>query len=284
MWAWVLFGWIGLAMLLAVLHHRLQHLQPRLPAEVGEFLIRFETTLAQRHPEVGFLGLLRGHFAVLLRVRGQETPVSLQDAFRHCQAFPAAFEAMVDRLVHEIEEVGLDRVDDHPFAAVATAILPQIRSRQWLEEQDRFGESGFIHQLLTRDLAVVYVIDDARSMVFICRAHLRRWHKTEADIHGLALANLQRLGTVGLDHIDREPLLLRTGDGYDAARVLLLDQGSDGLLVAMPDRDVLWVAQEQGQNLDTLMAATERIVATAAHPVSAEVYRLRGGRLHPVSE
>lgn len=286
MWAWIVGVWIAVSLLLAYLHFRLRSGQPALPPEVETFLLRLETVLARRQPQVEYLGLLPGQFTALMRVHGQETPVSLQGAWRHAQAFPDAFDTMVDRLVADIEEVGLDRIADHDFAGVATWILPQVKGREWLQQHGAFGDAGIVHRPLNDDLVVAYVIDDPHTMVFVCRAHSQRWHKTEADLYHLATANLQRLSQRGIHREDvaTGPLLLQSGDGYDAARVLLLDQHDDGLLVAIPDRDVLWVAMEEGQDLGRLASTAQQIAATAEHPVSAHVYRTRQGRLEQISE
>ena len=141
-----------------------------------------------------------------------------------------------------------------------------------------------MQQPLNDDLVTVYVIDDPHCMVFVCREHLRRWRKSEADVHNLALANLQRLGGDGLlaETVGKEPVVLQSGDGFDAARVLLLEQ-AEGLLVAIPDRDTLWVGPAHGQNLEQLMATTEAIAQQASHPVSSQLYRVTDGRLAPVS-
>lgn len=283
MWAWLIGGWIVVAGVLAVLHHRLRRTAPGLPAEVEEFLVRLEMELTSRHPDIAYLGLLPGQFTALLRVRGQETMVALHEPWRHAQAFPDAFGAMVDRLVKDIEDIGLDRVGDHDFATVATWILPQIRGREWVEAQGTFGDSGLVHRLLTPELAVVYVIDDPQSMVFVCRAHLQNWRKSESDLHSLALTNLRRLGDLGAQPIGAEPVHLHTGDGYDAARLLLLEDQRDSLLVAIPDRDTLWVAQEEGQDLAALMAATSQQASRSSHPISGELYRLQTGQLQRVS-
>ena len=259
---------------------------PRLPTGVRDFLCAFELEL-QRHPQVEYLGLLPGQFACLLRVYGQETPVSMQDLFRRAEAFPSTLGSLVDRLVAEIQEVGLDRVSDHEWGGAATAILPQVRSREWVERHGRFGDAALVSRPLSGDLAIVYVIDDPQAMVFVCRAHLQRWRRSEEDLNRLALANLQRRAGDGLSAAvaSREPTLLQTGDGYDAARVLLLDQLDkvDGLLVAMPDRDVLWVAREEGQDLARLMSVTEAMARSAPHPVSAGVFRVTGGHLEPAA-
>jgi hypothetical protein len=51
--------------------------------------------------------------------------------------------------------------------------------------------------------------------------------------------------------------------------------------VAMPDRDVLWVAREEGQDLAQLMSVTEAMARSAPHPVSTSVFRVTGGHLEP---
>lgn len=285
MWLWIVVGWTALAGLLAWLHHRLHRLQPALPEAVAQFLLQFETALARRHPQVGYLGLLPARFACLLRLDGQETAVPLHDAWRRAQAFPEALPQLVDQLIEEVRAEGLDRVADREFGAVAPRLLPQVRSRAWIDERGCFGDSGLVCRPLSDDLAIVYVIDEPDSMVFVCRAQLRHWRKTEAELHGLALTNLRRRSDAlpAPETASGEPLLLQTGDGYDAARLLLLDR-AEGLLVAVPDRDLLWVAQERGQDLASLMATTEQIARTAPHPVSSQLYRVTDGRLQPLAE
>ncbi len=284
MWGWAVAGWMTFAVVATVLHIRWRRTHPSCAPEVAAFMLRFETELARSHPKVDFLGLLPDRFACLLRVDGQETPVALHEAFRHSQAFPEAFAAMVARLLDDVRAVGLDRVDDVDFAAAAPMILPQIRSSSWLDAQGRFGESALVYRRLNDDLVAVYVLDDPHSMIFVCRAHLQRWRKTEDDLHNLAVANLARMagGRLSAAAAARRPFVLQTGDGYDAARVFLLEEADD-LLVAIPDRDTLWVGGAEGQDIEQLMATTTAISATAAHPVSPQVWRLSGGRLEPWS-
>ncbi|MGE3172392.1 MAG: DUF1444 family protein [Planctomycetota bacterium] len=282
MWMWLAAAWCGISIVLAVLHHRLRRGQPSMPPEVQQFLLRFETELV-RFPHVEYLGLLPGQFACLLRVRGQETPLALHEMFRRCEAFPDAFGTTVEQLLAEIDDVALDRLDDHDFGAVATDLLPQVRSMEWVEAQGRFGDSALVYRKLNEHLATVYVIDDPQTMVFVCRAHLQRWHREVEDLHQLALANLRRRGGDVLQHLPADqPLLLQTGDGYDAARVLLLPE-QDGMLVAIPDRDLLWVGNERGQDLATLMARAESMAQQAPHPVSDRLFRLRDGQLEAVT-
>jgi hypothetical protein len=131
------------------------------------------------------------------------------------------------------------------------------------------------------------VIDDPWCMTFVCRQHLRRWGRDEEDLFHLATQNLHALARARLPlpgPEDDEGVLLRTGDGFDAARVLLLDpRQSEGLLVAMPERDVLWVGREDGTDLGALMRLNERQASAAEHPLSRSLYRIRDGRLVDVT-
>lgn len=283
MWLWVGIGWGALALGLAVVHHRLRQVRGGYPPEVEAFLLRFESELAAAHPQVQFLGMLPDRFACLLRVDGQETPVGLHEAWHRAQAFPEAFPRLVARLLADVGEAGLDRVGDVDFMDAAPILLPQVRSREWVEAQGAFGDAALVQRRLNDDLVTVYVIDDPHCMVFVCREHLRRWRKTEADLHNLALSNLARLGGESLVGAGAEPMVLQSGDGFDAARVLLLDQ-VEGLLVAIPDRDTLWVGPASGQNLEQLMTTTEAIARQSSHPVSPRLYRVTDGQLAPLSE
>jgi len=266
--------WCGVAVLLAAVFHRLRKATPTLAPEAQEFLRRFEEELA-RHEGVAFLGLLPGQFAGLLRVHGQETPVSLRELYRRSEAFPERFAQSVSQLIDEIGEQGLDRLDHHEFGGVAVDLMPQVKSLVWVEEQGRFGDSAIVHRRFGEDLAIVYVVDDPHSMTFVCRAHCKRWGRTVDDVHQLAMQNLQK--RCAEDSLPSAaagaPVMLQTGDGYDAARVLLLPQRED-VLVAMPDRDVLWVALDEGQDLAALERKATTMARAAAHPVSGRVYRL----------
>ena len=280
MWVWLIAGWVTAAVVAAAVHHRWRRAAAEPAPELAAFVLRFENELVRSHRDVAFLGMLPDRFACLLRVDGQETVVAMHDVFRHASAAPDAFTRLVAVLLAEIREVGMDQVGDVDFAAAAPLLLPQVRSRAWLERQGTFGDSGLASTALGGDLVTVYVVDDTKSMVFVCREHLRRWRKQVEDVHHLALANLARRGPALPAPAD-EPYVVRSGDGFDAARVLLLEP-REGLLVAVPDRDTLWVGPEQGQDLARLMATMEDVQEHSQHPVSAQLYRVTGGRLEPV--
>ncbi len=337
---WVLTGWVVVAVLVAGLHHRMQvrtrealglaGASPR-PENVTDgtdaprveaFVSDLKDVLLTR-PGVAFCGMVPGRFAAVIEVEGQETPVPLQEVFRHAEAFPEAFEQIVDRLIDEITEMGLDEHVDFALAEVALDLMPQVRSEAFVQAQGRFGDGGLVARPLAEGLMTCYVVDDSRTMVFVCRQDLANWGLDVDELHRLSLRNLERRvrssGSVadgpGLagrppaaDEIlpgvilprrahDDRVVVLNTEDGYDAARLLLLDpRRCEDLLMAVPDRDFLWIgsrtiastAVEPGtvqdrnaaigtaipRDLEALEEAVAELFATAAHPVSDQIWNL----------
>ncbi len=289
--AWIAFGWLGLSLATAAAFHvvRRRYRPVSIPPEVRIFLRDLDEIVRAQHPEVSIRGMLPGRFTMVFDVQGQEVPVPLHQIFRHATAFPEAMSQMVDTLMREIAAGGLSRVSDHRFEDVAPRILPQVRSAQWVSERSpAFGDATLVSRELASDLRVCYVVDDPWSMVFVCRAHLRQWGIEAEAVHKLATQNLRRLSgsSLPVPGATDEPIVVRTGDGYDAARVLLLDpEQAEGLLVAMPERDTLWLgstAPSSGGGLLSLMAINREHSEAAAYPVSPTVYRLHDGQLEAV--
>ena len=102
----------------------------------------------------------------------------------------------------------------------------------------------------------------------------------------LARQNLARcsVSTIPLPDGTRSSVLLRSGDGYDAARVLLLEEDQlEGLLIAMPEQEVLWLGQESEHSLESLSALNHEQNQRAPRPVSPQLYRMQDHELMPVS-
>jgi hypothetical protein len=275
---WIAVGCASLALLGAVIRAR-QRRNPRHTARAArDFLARLRECLEARSG-VRFRGVVAGRFTGIIEVDGQETPVPLHGLLRHFEAFPAGIDLAVGHLIEEIRADALDRPEDHPFSEVANDLLPQVRSVGWLASQaPALGDGALVHRRLGTDLAVCYVIDDAWSMVFICRAHLRQWGRSEEDLFQLARRNLalrtQRAAEAGAA---RDRPCLATGDGYDAARAVLLDPDhAEGLLVALPERDVLWV-EAGDEALAELMADATLRSPRATESRSLKLYRLEAG-------
>lgn len=285
---WLLVAWAGLGALVALVWRRC-HRGRRVPADVGRFLLRLRAEIARAQPGVEWRGWLPGRFTAIVAVDGQETPLPLQALYEHARAFPDAFGSLVARTIAEIRAEGLETPDDHDFQAVAADVLPQIKGREWLRTHaPAFGDAALVHRDIGGDLVVCYVIDAEWTMVYVCHGHLRAWNRSEEDVFHLATRNLLRKtgGPPRVPARGDEPVLVRTGDGYDAARVVLLDpERVEGLLVAVPDRDVLWLGAEpsDGSELARLMSLNAEQSRTSRHPVSAQVFRVHDGRLEALA-
>jgi hypothetical protein len=285
---WIIAAWLGLGLATAAAFHlvRRRYRPVPVPARVQAFVRRIEEIVRADHPEVAIRGMLPGRFTMVFEVQGQEVPVPLHQLFRHAAVFPDALPQMVATLIQEVASGGLARLDEHRFGDVAARILPQVRAAAWVAERSPvFGDAGLVSRPLAEDLRVCYVIDDPWSMVFVCRAHLRLWGIDEDALHRLATENLRRLGgdALPVPGPADEPVLVRTGDGYDASRVLLLDpERAQGLLVALPERDTLWLGS--GGDLPALMASSRDQSIGSAYPVSPKLYRFREGTLEALPE
>ncbi|MBM3961354.1 MAG: hypothetical protein FJ306_05560 [Planctomycetes bacterium] len=285
MWTWIATAWLAAAGVALYAHGRLRRRGFAMDPDDAAFLMRFENELDRCHRDVGFLGMLPDRVACLLCVDGQETVVSLHGLRPFAEAPGDEFTRRVASLLGEVRDVGLHRVEGigADFATACGNLLPQVRTRAWLDEHGAFGDSGLVHRALAEGLVVVYVLDDGPDMVFVCRRHLQRWRRSEPDLYQIACANLAATGAPLPAALPAEGLVLRSGDGFDAARVLLLLDAATELVVGLPDRDTLFVGDPLRVDVARIEAAVAAVAANAPHPVTDALYRLNGGRLQPVA-
>lgn len=285
MWTWIATAWLAAAGVALYAHCRLRRRGFAMDPDDAAFLMRFENELDRCHRDIGFLGLLPDRVACLLCVDGQETVVSLHGLRPFADAPGDEFTRRVASLLGEVRDVGLHRVDGigADFATACDNLLPQVRTRAWLDEHGAFGDSGLVHRALAEGLVVVYVLDDGPDMVFVCRRQLQRWRRSEPDLYQIACANLAVTGAPLPAALPPEGMVLRSGDGFDAARVLLLLDAATELVVGLPDRDTLFVGDPERVDVARVEAAVAAVAANAPHPVTDALYRLNGGRLQPVA-
>jgi uncharacterized protein YtpQ (UPF0354 family) len=277
MWVWLLVGWVSTSIVVAAVFHRRMRRRATGPmADLQRFLDQLAEQLGRQHPDAELRGIALDRDCLVLAIRGQQTLVPLQPVLSLYRTYPFALPHLVSRLLDQLEEEVLEQPTHHPFLEVFQDLMPQVRSRDWLRENgSTFGESALTHRALGDDLVVCYVIDDDATMVFVTRAHLKAWRKSEDDIHHIAIANLRRRTTNVMDASASRAAVYHEGDGFDAARVLLLDHDRvAGALVAMPDRDQLWVGGGAGDDLPRLMALTKERSEGATFPISSHVYRM----------
>lgn len=164
----------------------------------------------------------------------------------------------------------------------AAALLPKIERARFGRAYDAvvLGRGGdlAVDGLYVRELGggmiAAYVQDEGWRFNYLPRGRIAAWDASPDTVHSIGRSNLYH--RAALDHRAREVAL---GDGYDAARALLMDDvfydrgGPDGIEVAVPGRDLVLI----GPDLEP--ASVERAYAAARYPISPEVFVFRGDRL-----
>lgn len=146
-------------------------------------------------------------------------------------------------------------------------------------------------------LAVVYGLAAPGFDVIVNADHLLSWGVTPADVQDAALENLAAWSSAAAwsdEHSDQRRLLSsQTGDGGDAARILLpgvLDHlaselGGDGrVLVGLPERHLLIAGTLRSDDEEFAALLAEFVVeqsAAADEPIERHLFELVDGRVVP---
>jgi len=169
----------------------------------------------------------------------------------------------------------------------AATLLPKLERARFGRAYDAvvLGRGGdlAVDGLYRRDfgggLVTAYVQDEGWKFNYIPTGRVTQWDASPDTVHSVARSNLYH--RAALDHKAAEVTL---GDGYDAARGILIDDvffdriGESGCEIAMPGRDSLFVG-ERGASLDRGMVF--KAYESSKYPISPEVFVFKG---HHVSE
>lgn len=280
--AWLLVGGAAIA-----LRRRWCAWRGGLPASrLVPALRRFGRRLCRRidrnHPQWQVLDATGDGLGLVLRFAGQELALPIDELARHCEAFPSAMERQLAEFLR-LARGSLVQVGELLFDQVFLHLLPQLRTTAWLRQRaPAMGPASIVSRPLADELEVCYVIDEPEAMTFVTRAHLAHWGQVPERIHELALANLRRRGPLLAELSTTRATKVSMGDGYDAARLLLVPETWDRvqaptLCFAVPERDALWLAPADAPvTLAELMATTRAQCRASEHPLSEKLYQLAG--------
>lgn len=251
----------------------------RLEHNRKEFVRRVARRIGERHRELTVLG----EEPLALRIRSGSTDfrMSLDKMHRRFLRHPARFEEIVDAHLATVRE----SVATHgtlPFETASPRILPQVKNREFLRVNEQMGEGrGVVWRPLVDEIVVSYVLDSEHGMTYLTHADLAAWRKGADEIHAIALENLRRRSAPLGGRIDPSTgvQVIRTRDGYDAARVLILNEllkeAREDLLVGLPDRDTLMVMAVPVEKHRKVAVEFEKRIASAGHAViTRKVFRL----------
>ena len=167
----------------------------------------------------------------------------------------------------------------------------QLMPRLGLPDADPEGVTWFA-PLADDHLRAMLVLDQPTLVRFLRTLDLVEWRVGLVAARRRALENLdERSADVALLPVDDLPGVfeIATGDGYDAARLLILDRwvpGPLGALAVVPARDLLWVAPVDGpSSLELgamLWSEAREALPEVPYPLSGELFWHVEGRLHHV--
>jgi hypothetical protein len=169
----------------------------------------------------------------------------------------------------------------------AATLLPKLERARFGQAYDAvvLGRGGdlAVDGLYRRDfgggLMTAYVQDEGWKFNYIPNGRVTQWDASPDTVHSVARSNLYHRAA-----LDYKTVEVALGDGYDAARGILVDDvffdriGESGCEIAMPGRDVLLVGQ-RGTAIDHSIVA--QAYAGSKYPISPEIFVFKG---HRVSE
>jgi hypothetical protein len=164
------------------------------------------------------------------------------------------------------------------------ALLPRVERGRFVAAYDavKLGlglgpEARLLHAPLGGGLVAVHVEDEGWKFTHFNVGRYASWDTTIGTVTSAARSNLYH--REALDHLACE---VRVGDGYDAGRLVLVDDvyydrgGPDGVEVAVPHRDLLMIAPPGGS---LSRPAVRQAYDRAAYPISPAVFVSHRGSL-----
>lgn len=161
----------------------------------------------------------------------------------------------------------------------ATRLRPRLRTEAWLDRRDlaarsRGRRADSCHRRIAPGLFLTVVIDDETTLTSVDGRMLHRWNVTFERVARQALDNLAALSAEPYLAVGPGLWLAPWEDGHAAARLLCPPPRATDLVAAIPDHDVLLLADARVPNaLDALAYALEGLERTG--PLTEQLFRLR---------
>ncbi len=143
------------------------------------------------------------------------------------------------------------------------------------------------------EVVVAIAIDLTHAYSYVSPANLERWKVTEELAYEQALSNLEQASDGIQIHASEEPqrlLAIQTGDGYDAARLLLpamrklaVEQLGEPCYAAFPNRDflILWSRSNPEEFQSMVRAQIRQDSESQPYPLTSTVFVVTRGGVEP---
>jgi hypothetical protein len=257
---------------------------------VARVVRSFERVLCERRPH---RAIREQHELQLVLDDGSEVDLQrVADSTRDQDE--SACESAAARLVSMLPEAG-GQAPGVPWEEARDRLLPRLVGQSFLEQLDSQGASQdtLATEALAADVHVALVLSYEGRVRYVRRDELDRWEADESEAHALAVRNLaKRSEQARFARVETEagPLVIaRTGDGLDAARLVLpglykvlAAELTPPLLAAVPHRDTLLACG--GHEPQIVRALRERSRADAQrapHRISEALFEVTPDGIEP---
>ena len=215
----------------------------------------------------------REGFELRLRASGADVAADLGTFYAAYMRDPGQLDIVFETFMRSVLGIQPDR-STSTYSDLSERIYPMIKPLAMLVEVRERRLPMLAYREFLGDLMIAYVIDEDRSVAYINEEHLERWGVSIHDLHAQAIANLRRRTDANVKYTtvgagEQRLFIYNSGDGYDAARLLLSDVLSGWardlpgqLIIGIPNRDFLIAFSDA--NPEILRAVAAQVQADAA--------------------
>jgi len=237
---------------------------------------------------VAFRGRFRAHLSnapdiewrkdtptgMLCAVSGLPLEVDLLESYifqlRHREDESELFQALTDALRQRVPPV-----TPPPFPLVRDRLLPVLRREADLVLSKGYRRQHFpVRTPMASDVVVAYVIEGQFQMTSITEGMLSAWGLSVVHLHALAVENLRTKTRHLPEDLGGPQTEYVALDGYDAARVLVLDlvvpHGISDPVVAIPHAHACLIASADQSS--ALAARAAALYAGADLPLTRQLF------------
>lgn len=274
----------------AVLVEELSHAEDEAAARtgLGRGLALLEQRLAALRPELTIREVFEQHVVLSDGIELDLSRVLLATEGQDTRAVTLAIDKLIAMLPGSPQATELESTPDE--------LLPRLVPTEFLQDSPSTRSELVLAPVFGGALFAALLLGYEGRARYVRTRELSAWSLTPGDALALALQNLAaRSARARFARIDTPhgPLVFaRTGDGLDAARLLLptlhevlAPELGSPFLAAAPHRDVLFACALEPRELrESLLARVREDAARAPHRISEQLFRVAPDGVRPWSE
>jgi uncharacterized protein YtpQ (UPF0354 family) len=267
-----------------------------LPPTPEEFRQRVVEVLGREYPDVR--PAPSGEWAIeLTDAEGNPTgTLGLENLYRSCLLNAESAGALIREYLDQVLGSFADLPDYDHYELVRPRLLPMLKSEAWVRDVPDGLELASIP--FAEGIVICFAIDEPSRLAYVTQDMLAKWDVPLERVQEVSQDNLAGkqggLELTVLNGQDNRPiaLVVNTGDGYDATRILLPavreafeEELGEEYLVGLPNRDFLIAFSERDPAMAAgIMRQVRQDYHKMHHPLTPTIYRVRADRFEPVRE